>query len=139
MTALIDAVLAHEAKCREEQRAFETKVGEVLAKKKGELATRSVGDLKDMCASKGLAVGGGKEEKIERLLEEAQADGEVDATISKMLRSARKDELMAMDKLDVLAVCEKMEVDPLVKDIMVERILAYEDECKEPVTKKLKK
>lgn len=137
--AAIEAVLAHEAKCREEQRAFESKVGEVLAQKKLELEKTPNGALKDMCAKKGLAVGGGKEEKAERLLEEAQRDGEIDRIISKMLRDSRNGELMSMDKLDLLKLCEKMEVDPLVKEVMLERILAYEDECEEPVTKKARK
>jgi len=134
--ALVDAVLAHEAKCREELCAFEAKVGEVLAKKKEELEGKTNAALKDLCATKGLALGGGKEDRIERLLEEANRDGEVDKMVSKMMRSARQDQLMSMEKVDVLKLCEKMDLDPLTKDIMVERLLAYEGECEEPVTKK---
>jgi hypothetical protein len=137
--SMVEAMLAHEAKCREELQAFELKAQEIVAEKKTKLESKSLSHLKDMCSNKGLAVGGGKEEKIERLLEEAQKDGEVDKIVSAFMRNARKDALGLMDKSDILKICEKQGIDPYVKAVMAERISSYEEECSEPVTKKARK
>jgi hypothetical protein len=139
LNGMIETMLAHEAKLREELRTSEAKVGEIVLRKKEELESKSMAALKEICMTKGLPVGGTKEEKVERLLEEAQRDGEVDKVVSSMMRNARKDALMCMEKFDLSALCEKMNVDPFVKSVMVERILAYEEECTEPVTKKARK
>lgn len=125
---MIKALLAHEAKCRENLKAFEAKIGEAVDQKKQELEKQSNAALKDLCASKGLAVGGGKDDRIERLLEEAQKDGGLDKIVSMNIRSKRKDELMAMDKPAVLKVCETTGVEATVKHVMVERIIAHESE-----------
>jgi len=45
------------------------------------------------------------------------------------MRSKRKVELMSMDKPAVVKLCETAGVDPVVKDIMVERIMSQESEC----------
>merc|ERR1711865_9273 len=52
---MIKSLLAHEAKCSENLKAFEAKVGEAVEQKKAELDTKTNGALKEMCASKGLA------------------------------------------------------------------------------------
>merc|ERR1711881_323105 len=82
----------------------------------------------DMCAAKGLALGGDKDERIERIVEEAQKDGDLDKLVTRNLRNQRKEELMKMEKPAVVQLCEKVGVDPLVKDIMVERIMVQESE-----------
>jgi len=125
---MIKTMLAHEEKCREDLKAFEVKVGEVVAQKKEKLVTKSAADLKEMCAAKGLPVGGGKEERIERLAEELSKDRELDKIASMNIRMKRKEELMAMDKASVLKLCEQTGVDPLVKNIMVERIMTQDSE-----------
>merc|ERR1712146_591475 len=125
---MIKALLAHEAKCRENLKAFEGKIGEAVGQKKEELEAKTNAALKDMCAAKGLPVGGGKEDRIERLLEEVQKEGGLDQVVSLNIRNKRKHELMSMDKTDVLKVCEKTGVEPVVKDIMVERIIMHESE-----------
>jgi len=129
---MIKALLAYESKCREDLKAFEAKaltVGEgLLAQKKEELETKKNDTLKDMCAKKGLAVGGGKDDRIERLLEEAQKDCDLDKLVSLNIRNKRKEELMSMDKTAVLKVCENTGVEPVVKNIMVERIMEHESE-----------
>jgi len=86
--------------------------------------------LKELCASKGLPVGGGKEERIERLVEEIQTaeQDELDKVVSRTLRNKRKEELMSMEKPVVLKICEEKALNPLVKDIVVERILSREGE-----------
>lgn len=125
---MIKALLVHEAKCRENLKAFEAKIGEVVAQKKEELNTKTNAALKDLCGAKGLAVGGGKDDRIDRLLEEAEKDRELDKVVSINIRNKRKEELMSMDKASVLKLCEKTGVDPSVKGVMVERILSHESE-----------
>lgn len=125
---MIKTLLAHEETCREKLKVFEGKIGEAVEQKKVELDTKSNAALKDMCASSGLAVGGGKDDRIERLLEEAQKDGGLDQVVSVNMRNKRKQELMSMDKSTVVALCEKTGVDPALKDVMVERVISQEGE-----------
>jgi len=144
---MIKTLLAHEAKIQQDLKAFDAKVGGVATEKGKELEAKSNTALKDMCIAKGLPVGGGKEEKIERLVEVLQKDGELDKVVSKTLREKRKEELMAMDKNAVAQLCEKTGVNPLVKGIMVERIMMRESEGEtaiamddaEPAAKKARK
>jgi len=127
---MVKTVLAHEEKCRTDLEAFENKVSEVVVLKKQELETKTNAALKDECVAKGLPVGGGKEERIERLVEEIKVSqqGELDKIVSRDIRNKRKEELMAMEKVAVLKLCEEKAVDPMVKDIMVERIISHEGE-----------
>merc|ERR1711953_1376782 len=126
--AMVRSILEHEAKCRADLDVFNTKAAEVLEKKRLEFDAKSNVKLKDMCASKALAVGGSKEQLVQRLLEDAQEAGEIDKVVSVITRDARKEELMALDKPSVLKLCEAAGADPLVKDIIVERIIARESE-----------
>merc|ERR1712185_241886 len=95
---------------------------------KQELEGKTNAALKEMCAAKGVAVGGDKEERIERIVDELQKEGDLDQVVSRNLRNKRKDELMAMEKPAVVKLCEQAGVDPAVKEIMVERLLMYESE-----------
>merc|ERR1711971_739448 len=69
--AMVKALLAYEAKQREELKAFDAKVNEIAEKRKQELEGKTNTVLKEMCAAKGLALGGDKDDKIERIVEEA--------------------------------------------------------------------
>lgn len=139
--AMVETVLAYEAKVREDLHTYTMKVQEIVSKKKEELEGKTNDQLKELCLAYGLKVGVGKEDRIERLVEKMQqGGGEVDRMFSQMQRSARKQELYSMDTLTVLDLCKKLEVDPLMKEVMIERILAYEadveDGVVEPVSKK---
>lgn len=125
---MITTLLSYEAKRREDLKAFERQVDEVAAKKEEELESKTNGALKEMCAAKGLAVGGDKEERIERLVEEQNKAGDLDKLVSRSMRGKRKEELMSMNKPAVVNLCEKTGVNPIVKDIMVERIMMHESE-----------
>lgn len=81
-----------------------------------------------MCAAKGLPVGGGKDDRIARIVDEARSNGELDATVSLNIRSKRKDELMLLNKDSLVTMCEQAGVDPFVKEIIVERIISHESE-----------
>jgi len=140
--AMVEMMLKYEAKCREDLEAFNAKGKEVLVQKREDLATKTNTELKEMCASKNLALGGGKEERVERLLDEALNAGEVDKAVVVIVRNTRKEALMALDKSSLLKLCEATGTDPFVKDVMVERILMQESEegeCVEPATKKTRK
>eukprot|EP00444_Apocalathium_aciculiferum_P004460 CAMPEP_0183397734 /NCGR_PEP_ID=MMETSP0370-20130417/10797_1 /TAXON_ID=268820 /ORGANISM="Peridinium aciculiferum, Strain PAER-2" /LENGTH=530 /DNA_ID=CAMNT_0025578667 /DNA_START=53 /DNA_END=1645 /DNA_ORIENTATION=- len=123
---MIDAWLAHEAKLVEAAKGYETKIEEVLAKMKAELEAKTANDLKDMCADKNLKLGIGKDGRIETLLEDARANGEVYRAIAALARRARAEELLAMEQGEVLRLCEEAQADPLVKEVLVERLLAHE-------------
>lgn len=126
--AMVETLLAHEAKIREAAQAWEFKVGDVLEKKRAELEEKTASELKEMCATKSLKLGVGKQERVETLLEAAQANGEVDQIIAAMNKEARRNELLAMDKADVLKIGEATGVDLLVKEVLVERLMLHEDE-----------
>merc|ERR550525_1133280 len=139
--AMIAAIVAHEAKRREELRVFNVKASEVVAKKKEELESKTGAELKDLCVAKELATGVGKEEKVARLLEKATVDGEADAIVSNILRNERMEELLGMDESALLLLCSKTGSDPCVKEVMIERILDDEDEVgmTEPLSKKVRR
>merc|ERR1712046_245465 len=82
-----------------------------------------------MCSRKGLPVGGDKDDKIERIVDELQKERELDPVVSQNLRNKRKAELMAMDKPAIVKLCEQAGVDAVVKEVMVERILTHESEA----------
>merc|ERR1712048_1036611 len=138
---MVLAVLEHEAKSREGAKAFDKKADAVIAQKKEELEGKTATELKDLCSAKSLAVGGGKEDKIVRLLEQAQADGEVDDAVSAIMFGQRKEELRVMEKQDLLTLCAKVGADPCVKEVMIERLMSFEDEngVVEPPAKKSRK
>merc|ERR1712185_752239 len=71
---MINTLLSYEAKCREDLKAFDAKVEEVAAQREEELDKKTNAALKELCASKGLPVGGDKEERIERIVEEQKKE-----------------------------------------------------------------
>lgn len=125
---MVKTLLAHEGKIRKDLQAFEAKIGEAAEQQKQVLEGKTNAALKEMCAAKGLAVGGDKEERIERIVEELQKEGDLDQVVSRNLRNKRKEELMTMEKPSVVKLCEQAGVNPVVKDIMVERIISHESE-----------
>jgi hypothetical protein len=122
----VEAVLALEARERAaEARKLEELQG-IERKRREEFASMQNADLKALCEKKGLKQGGTKDCKIERLLAKAKEDGEIDEAYNAMAREARRSNLMSMDKEAVLEECARLGVDPLVKEVMVERILFRE-------------
>lgn len=144
---MIKALLAHEAQRKEDLKAFEAKVREVIEEKKEALHGFANSALKEMCAEKGLPVGGNASDRIERLAEEMHKDPSVEESVSWSIRAKRRDALMAMEKPALAKLCEELEVSPLMKSVMIERILDAEAEANkcsdaqgsEPATKKPRK
>eukprot|EP00930_Biecheleria_cincta_P086145 TRINITY_DN754_c1_g3_i1.p1 TRINITY_DN754_c1_g3~~TRINITY_DN754_c1_g3_i1.p1 ORF type:complete len:467 (-),score=181.40 TRINITY_DN754_c1_g3_i1:141-1541(-) len=126
--AQAEAILAHEAKSREELKAYGAKVEQFLVKRRQELEAKTAAELKDICVNKGLKVGGGKEDCVQRLLEEARRDGDVDKALAMLARANRREELLTMESADLKKLCDQASVDATVKEVMVERLLTHEAE-----------
>merc|ERR1712083_449547 len=138
--AMVEAILRHESKVQENLKAHAAKVQEVAAEKKQELGSKTNDQLKELCISRGLKAGVSKEDRIERLVHTYQTDGSFDKVVSQINRYARRQELNALEKPVLLELCAKLEVDPLMKEFMVERIMLYETDVEdgilEPASKK---
>lgn len=132
--AMVEAILAHEEKVRIELRDYAAKVVEIRKKIGKDLEQKTGAELKEMCESKGLKSSGSKEDRIERLVQDPKGNDEVDKIYSSMLRAARREALTAMAQLELQKLCETTGVDPLVKEIVVERILLHESEVGAPVS-----
>merc|ERR1712070_162091 len=126
-TEIVEAVLAHEAKERSDARAHEAKVSELAEQHKKELEAKTNSDLKDLCQKKGLKLHASKEGKLQSLMEAWKAEGTAEKTLAIMAREERKHSLLTMDKDLLFKLCDKSGIDPLVKEVMVERILMHED------------
>jgi len=143
--AMVDDLLAHEAKMHEKMRAFETRVNEALARKQKELETKTGSELKELCLSKHLKAGLSKEDRVERLVEELRSSGELDKITAADMAVARREELLATDKQAVLQICDALGVDALNKEFMIECLMTHEEKlgCKtveeqEPAAKRPK-
>jgi len=126
--SMIDAVLDHEARSVEAVKAYEAKIEEALAKVKGEFEAKTAAELKDMCAAKNLKLGSGKEMRIDILVADAKASGALGKVVAALAMTARTAELLSKEQSEVLKLCEEADVDPIVKPVLVERLLAYEAE-----------
>lgn len=126
--AMVEALLGHEEKVRDSLREHAAKVAEVSEKLKAELDQKAGSELKELCIAKGLKAGVAKEERIQRLVEHAQKDGQIEERVAVMAQMARKDALTSMDKAALFQLCEKTGADPFVKDIIIERILSQDGE-----------
>merc|ERR1712039_113954 len=120
---MVASLLAFEAKARQEARAQEEKVNEVVAEIRKELEGKGNEALKELCRTQELALGGSKIAKIERLLEAAKKRGDVEKILKKKALDVRRAALLAMGKDGLFALCQQNGVDPLVKEVMVERII----------------
>merc|ERR1712151_246657 len=120
---MIQQILALEAKEREEVRAQEERVSAVVADMRKDLSTKGNDILKELCRAKELALGGSKTDKIDRLLEAAKQGGDVDNVLKQKAMDERRTELLALGKDGLFDLCQQKGVDPLVKEVMVERIL----------------
>merc|ERR1711920_57427 len=120
---MIERLLALEAKARQEARVQEDKVNAVLAEMQKDLEGQGNEALKELCRAKELALGGSKTDKIDRLFEAAKKRGDVDRVLEKKALEVRHAELLTMSKEGLFELCQQKGVDPLVQEVMVERIL----------------
>merc|ERR1712039_497035 len=132
---MVDTYLAYEAKVCQEVVAYSARFAAALDERRTALEGKIQSELKDACAAKDLAQGGTKEVLLGRLLEALKTDGEVDKILSVQTRAARREELQATGKDALLKRCTTLGINPLVKEVMVERILTHEEET-EPAAKR---
>merc|ERR1711957_862884 len=128
--ALVASLLAFEAKGREAAQAVEVKSQNLVKQMKLDLETKGNDELKELCRTKGLALGGSKPDKVDRLLDVAKKEGQVDKALERLALEERRAELSALDKQTLLAACKKAGVDPLLKELMVERLVQHETMAK---------
>merc|ERR1712129_297545 len=124
----VDTLMTYEAEVCKIALAYSDKMDAVLAERKAAWEDKSVAELKELCTSQGVAPGVNKEVCRERLLEAYKASGEVDKILVAKARSERVAELTKQSAEQVLKVCTALALNPLVKEVMVERLLAYEEE-----------
>jgi len=141
---MVEGFFAHEANIRKEIDAYEEMCRKVEAQKRARLEEKPASELKELCANKDLKPGASNEDRIDRLLEAAKQDGEFDEGAALLSSEARKFELLAWDKPALLKLCAQTGADPLVKEVMVERILSHEkgdagDDVDAPDQKKARK
>lgn len=123
---MVEKLLAHEARVRQEARERKARAQEILAEKKKELEGKSASELKELCAQKGLKLGGGKEDRLERLLANFEEEGGVESLLKEQDVAQRRNALGSLATADLFQMCNTSGIDPFVKDIMVERILQHE-------------
>jgi len=127
---LVASLLALDAKARENARAQEAKAKEVVKKMKDDLDAMSNDEVKELCRAKQLPLGGSKTDRVARLLDVAKKAGDVEKALLRLAAEERRAELLAMDKSTLLAACKKAGVDPLLKELMVERLVQHETMAK---------
>lgn len=123
---MIKSLLKHEAKVRVAAREQKAKIRVVVVSKKQELEALSIPELGKLCNDKGLKGLKSKPERVQRLLLEWQENDGVDQALAKNAQDGRKKEMDAMDNLKLRKLCNKLSVDPFVKEVMVERISKHE-------------
>jgi len=139
--AMVDALLAHETKVREDAKVFATKISEVLVGKATEISNQTTNALKEMCAAQNLKPSSSKEAMVERLIENLKSGGEIDKIVAAKSCQARSKQLSEMKREALLQLCGQYSVNAFVKEIMVERVLSHEGEhgVVEPASKKQRK
>merc|ERR1719230_2311245 len=93
-----EAARVLEAQQKEAARVHAEKVKGVVNNMRAELNAKGNDDLKEMCRSKTLALGGSKVDKIARLLQAVEKAGEVQKVLDQMAVDERRAELLAMSK-----------------------------------------
>merc|ERR1740121_1952635 len=126
-TEMVKSLVAFEAKARAEARAHEAKIQDVLSKLKKEYSGKTREELKEICVSRGIKAGASKEDRIKCILVHARRkNGEVDGVLASMAREERRNELLSMDEKVLMELCSTNGVNPLVKAVMVDRLLLNE-------------
>lgn len=122
----VDAVLAAEAKERADQRAKEARLRLVVVRKKEELEAISFGELVERCKAIGLAGKLTKEYRVQQLLAKWQQDDGISKGLAAMAVQEREAELAAMETSGLVELCGRAQIDPLLKEVMVDRLIKHE-------------
>merc|ERR1719394_723226 len=122
----VDAVLAAEAKERADQRAREARLRLVVVKKKEELEALPLGELAERCKAAGITGRLTKESRVQQLLAKWQQDDGISKGLAAMAVQERQAELAGMENSGLIELCDKAGVDPLLKEVMVDRLVKHE-------------
>jgi len=125
---MVATFLGYESQVCEAALAYGAKVDAAIAERKAELETKTFVELKELCASRDLKQGANKEACLERLTEDLKTNGEIDSALAGRARDARRQDLQSAAKDAALKRCVALEIDPLVKEVMVERVMNHESE-----------
>lgn len=124
---MVERLVSHEAACRDAARALQAKTRKVLVDKKDALEAMPMQELRDVCSEEGIKGGQlSKQARVEALLKLWLEDDGVNKALAQMERDAREAVLVAMDKQELKKFCETLDIDPLVKEVMVDRIVKCE-------------
>ncbi|CAK0800440.1 unnamed protein product [Prorocentrum cordatum] len=122
----VDAVLAVEARERAEQRAKEARLRLVVVRKKEELEALPFGELVERCKAIGLAGKLTKENRVQQLMAKWQQDDGISKGLAAMAVQEREAALHAMEISALVELCGRAQIDPLLKEVMVDRLLKHE-------------
>merc|ERR1712048_1168419 len=125
---MIKAILKVEAKERAQHRDHEAAIRAAVTKKKQELEALSIPELKRLCTEKEIKGTLSKVERVETLLKIWVDDDGISKAQIQQAREERAAELNAMDKQDLRKICEKSGIEVFLRDVMVDRVVNYENE-----------
>jgi len=123
---MIARLLGHEAKIRADLKAKADKTRAAVVQKKEELEGKSILELKELCISAGLKGPLSKPERISKLLAQWQENDGVDKALTQMAIDQRRCDLSSKDSTALLELCDGVGIDPLVKEVMIDRIVKRE-------------
>jgi hypothetical protein len=122
----VAAILDLEAKARANKRAQEARQRSVVVKKKEELEALPFPELSERCRLAGILGKLTKQERIQQLMTKWQQDDGISKGLAAMATEERQAELSAMDSTGLAALCASAGVDPLLKEVMVDRLIKHE-------------
>jgi len=123
---MVDSVLNHEARLRQIKLEREENLRKVVVDKTQELSSMSINTLKDQCLAAGITGNLGKQERTQRLLAHWQEHDGVNKALAQIRCDKRQAELTAMEDGELCGLCEEAEIDMLVKEVLIDRILRKE-------------
>lgn len=123
---MVEAVLKHEERTRQMEQEKAENMRKVMVDKTQELATMAAPTIKEQCIAAGILGNLSKQERVERLLKHWQEHDGVNKALAQINCDKREAELNDMDCDDILELCDEAEIDTLVKEIMVDRIIRKE-------------
>jgi len=123
---MVEAVLQHEAEVRRRQREREATLRGLVLQKKAELQAQPAGELAQQCKAAGAWGQMSKEARVELLLTRWQAQGGIEQGLAQLARDRRRAALLALGCEELRALCEESGLDPLVQEVMVDRLLRRE-------------
>lgn len=124
--ANVIAILDREAKSRAEERALQARQRSVVVKKKEELEMLPFPELLERCRLAGILGKLSKPERVQQLMAKWQEEDGISRGLVAMAVEERQAELIAMDSASLVDLCASSGVDPLLKEVMVDRLIKYE-------------